>query len=687
MNHAALSIASPIHLVQPCVFPMPAPSEAPIELSPPLGANNNGKCTTTQNEDAGDWSLDQFPLPFPAPELTQDEPSNGESSAFASGTSQSSGYTKRQHVTEPNEATTPSPPQPPTPKGNSQTQMRTRHQIAAAWWRGINAKRIAKANGKRRLRRCSHWKRANLLTAVPSAIPSAEQRTKSPPVPISPVPSPTMQPSRPPATLVHPLSLANGQCQISPYSSKPSSQPSPVEQMDVKHMQPQFHMPPQFPYQQQLPADMQPIFFHPIPYMYAPMIHTFRSSIDIFGAKSDAANWGTTKMGALTNSENNLTKPLDSAGSLPTTPTTPHMTYPAFPSHPYALAIPFDHSTSTHNTYYITNVNNSTFCANNVFPYGTPTSISPMPTPIPTPTSTPLPTPTSVPPMPFPTSAPIAIPTSTPVLTPDSTPISISPTSIPTSIPSIPASTPTPPPPMPSPFSSPSPVAPSEPMPTTTKHTTNFNFTYNTTYNCYDTSSLHTPTEDKSEFDFDFGADLQLASESAENFDLGDSTDAMDSMDASTSDTSSLSSSLGVERCEEGEHETDEMDEEEEERNDSDSDYEDDGEGHRHRINILVNTGASRPPLVSVRTTMNMRKRNAESATIIETTQTVHTKVHSHNRKSKRDPECPSSPGKEPSDPKDKSKGWKWHEYNAAEPKKRRTTSTYSFTSSPCPRA
>jgi hypothetical protein len=95
MDHAPLSIASPIHLVQPCVFPMPSsmPAEAPIELSPPMGANNNGKCTITaaQNEDVGDWNLDQFPLPFPTPELTQDDQPNGESSAFVSGTSQSSG--------------------------------------------------------------------------------------------------------------------------------------------------------------------------------------------------------------------------------------------------------------------------------------------------------------------------------------------------------------------------------------------------------------------------------------------------------------------------------------------------------------------------------------------------------------------------------------------------------------------
>lgn len=201
------------------------------------------------------------------------------------------------------------------------------------------------------------------------------------------------------------------------------------------------------------------------------------------------------------------------------------------------------------------------------------------------------------------------------------------------------------------------------------------------------TVNLHNHVEDKGEFDFDFGADLQIASENAGNFDLCDSMDAMDAMDASASDTSSLSSSQGLERSEEVGNETDEMEEDEEERNDSDSDYEEDGEGHRHRINILVNTGTSRPPVVSVRSTMNTRKRNAESI-ITETTQTVYTKVNSHSRKGKRDPESPGSPSKESNgDVKDKSKGWKWHEYNAAEPKKRRTTSTYSFTSSPCPRA
>jgi hypothetical protein len=99
------------------------------------------------------------------------------------------------------------------------------------------------------------------------------------------------------------------------------------------------------------------------------------------------------------------------------------------------------------------------------------------------------------------------------------------------------------------------------------------------------TVNLHNHAEDKGEFDFDFGADLQ---ENAGNFDLCDSMDAMDAMDASASDTSSLSSSQGLERSEEAGNETDEMEEDEEERNDSDSDYEEDGEGHRHRINILV---------------------------------------------------------------------------------------------------
>jgi hypothetical protein len=85
-------MGSPIHLVQPFVFPMPSPllsSDPPLELSPTLGAH--GKGSATHNEEVGDWGLDQFPLPFPTPDLTQEDQPNGECSAFAMATYQSSG--------------------------------------------------------------------------------------------------------------------------------------------------------------------------------------------------------------------------------------------------------------------------------------------------------------------------------------------------------------------------------------------------------------------------------------------------------------------------------------------------------------------------------------------------------------------------------------------------------------------
>lgn len=98
MDHAALSLGSPIHLVQPFVFPMPSssllPSETPIELSPTLGKGVQGE------EVGSDWSLDQFPLPFPSPDLpSEDQPANGECSAFATGTSQSSGMGSAMRIT------------------------------------------------------------------------------------------------------------------------------------------------------------------------------------------------------------------------------------------------------------------------------------------------------------------------------------------------------------------------------------------------------------------------------------------------------------------------------------------------------------------------------------------------------------------------------------------------------------
>jgi hypothetical protein len=169
-------------------------------------------------------------------------------------------------------------------------------------------------------------------------------------------------------------------------------QPQAFEQMDLKQQIPSqtpFHMSPQFSYQPQLTAAMQPVFFHPLQYMTP----TFRSSIDIFGPPKteSSANWGTNKMG-VSNPYNTLTIPLDStSGASCPSPCPTHLQYPTFTSPSYAVAMsPFEYpASSTHNTYYITNVNNSTFCAN------TATPISPSPTPIPTPIPTPLHPPTS----------------------------------------------------------------------------------------------------------------------------------------------------------------------------------------------------------------------------------------------------------------------------------------------------
>lgn len=102
--------------------------------------------------------------------------------------------------------------------------------------------------------------------------------------------------------------------------------------------------------------------------------------------------------------------------------------------------------------------------------------------------------------------------------------------------------------------------------------------------------------------------------------------------------------------------------------------------------NIFINIEAPFPvvSVVTTSTTKNTLKRNSTTETR-KTTQTVRMELRnkiSTQKSSRATSSNNSKPAKRPcerDEADDKSKGWKWHEYNAQEPKKRRVNSTYPF--------
>ena len=271
------------------------------------------------------------------------------------------------------------------------------------------------------------------------------------PTPLSPIPSPTLQPSHSSSSLSHALSL-NSTDEQNQLPLLQLEDLSPIQQT-------QFQMVQQFTYSPQLTSTkMQPILL-PTQHMYAPLVPSFRSSIDIF-KPNNATNTtrGTNKLVAQINLDNAPT-PLDSTPCTNYAP--PSASYPVLQipnTAPYSL---------TPNFYYPQSTNDATPFFN------TATPISPTPVY----TSTP---------------SPSAIST-TPIL----------PSTLPPLSPALPLST------------------SAELRSTNVSHPTNCSITYNTSYNGYD-SNVTVDLFDTEESEFESGASLESAGNSDASMDAWD---------------------------------------------------------------------------------------------------------------------------------------------------------------------